>query len=67
MPYLAAPVLSEGTGSFHSSSALHETGYVLRPDSSSILRTPITSAAASSWTNSNPAQTIGLSHVAKGS
>ncbi|KAL6320604.1 hypothetical protein AAG906_008604 [Vitis piasezkii] len=61
-----APVLSQGTGSFHSSAALRETGYVLRPDSSSILRNPITSAAASSWTNSKPAQTVGLSHVAKG-
>lgn len=67
MSYLAAPVLSQGTGSFHSSAALRETGYVLRPDSSSILRNPITSAAASSWTNSKPAQTVGLSHVAKGS
>ncbi|KAK9291803.1 hypothetical protein L1049_019753 [Liquidambar formosana] len=60
-----APVLPQMTGSFQSSSALIEPGCVLRPNSSSILRNPITSAAASSWTN-NSAQTGSLPHVTKG-
>ncbi|KAB1204903.1 Protein REVEILLE 6 [Morella rubra] len=49
--YLAAPVLLQVSGSFQTSSALHEPGYAIRPDSSSMLRSPITSAAVSSWTN----------------
>ncbi|XWS61229.1 hypothetical protein CRYUN_Cryun07bG0107900 [Craigia yunnanensis] len=45
--------------------ALLDTGYVLRSNTSSMLVNPITSAAASSWTNN--AQTISFSHAKKGS
>ncbi|KAF8412194.1 hypothetical protein HHK36_000154 [Tetracentron sinense] len=61
---LAAPVLSQMTGSFQSSSALPEPGYVLRPDSSSMLRIPITCAALSPWVHKSvPPGSI--SHVTK--
>ncbi|XP_038685199.1 protein REVEILLE 6 [Tripterygium wilfordii] len=59
-----APVLPQVSGSIQSSSALLEPGHILRPDSSSMLLSPINSASASSWTNN--AQTVGLSHVTKG-
>ncbi|XP_041014993.1 uncharacterized protein LOC121257814 [Juglans microcarpa x Juglans regia] len=49
---------------FSSPIYLHESGYVLRPDSSSMLRGPITGAAVSSWTN-NSMQTINILHRTK--
>ncbi|XP_022764404.1 protein REVEILLE 6-like isoform X1 [Durio zibethinus] len=52
------------SGSFLSSAALLDTGYVQRSDPSSMLMNPITSAAASSWTNN--AQTISFSQAKKG-
>ncbi|KAF8413226.1 hypothetical protein HHK36_001202 [Tetracentron sinense] len=57
------PMLSPMTGSFQSS-ALLEPGYVLRQDSSSMLRNPITSEAVSSWTQ-NSAQPVSVSHATK--
>ncbi len=65
MPNLAAPVLSQLAGSFQTSSALLESGYVLRPDSSSMLRSPVTSADVSSWTK-NTVQTVNTSPGTKG-
>ncbi|EOY23319.1 hypothetical protein QUC31_008214 [Theobroma cacao] len=53
------------SGSFQSSAALLDTGYVLRSDPSSMLMNPNTSAAASSWTNN--AQTVSFSQAKKGS
>lgn len=58
-------VLSPVAGSFQSASGLLEPGNVARPNSPSMLRNPITSAAASSWTN-NSVQTASLPHVTKG-
>uniref|UniRef100_A0A2N9G5T6 Myb-like domain-containing protein n=1 Tax=Fagus sylvatica TaxID=28930 RepID=A0A2N9G5T6_FAGSY len=60
-----APVLSQLAGSFQTSSALLESGYVLRPDSSSMLRSPVTSADVSSWTK-NTVQTVNTSPGTKG-
>ncbi|CAK7338741.1 unnamed protein product [Dovyalis caffra] len=61
-----ATVVSQTSGSFQSSSAPLEPGYVLRPDSSSMPMNPIASAtaAASSWTNNVP--TVSLSNQTKG-
>ncbi|XVF09947.1 hypothetical protein REPUB_Repub07fG0141200 [Reevesia pubescens] len=49
---------------FQSSAVLLDTGYVIRSDHSSMLMNPISSAAASSWTNN--AQTICFSKAKKG-
>ena len=65
MSYLAAPVLLQVSGSFQTSSALLESGYVLRPDSSSMLGSPITTAAMPSWTN-NSMQKPSIPHGTKG-
>ncbi|MED6121140.1 Protein REVEILLE 6, variant 2 [Stylosanthes scabra] len=46
-----APVLAQLSGSFQSSSSLLESGYVLQPDSSAMLKTPIVGTAMSSWSN----------------
>ncbi|KAJ4705947.1 protein REVEILLE 6-like isoform X1 [Melia azedarach] len=59
-----APVHSQVSGTFQSSSAQLDPGHFLRPDSSSMLMIPMTSAAASSWTNNE--QMVSLSHVTKG-
>ncbi|XP_042501548.1 protein REVEILLE 6-like isoform X1 [Macadamia integrifolia] len=58
------PVLSQVTGAFQSPAALLEPGYILRPDSSSMLGNPMTTAAVSSWAHSS-APPVSLSHVAK--
>ncbi|XP_062149705.1 protein REVEILLE 6-like isoform X2 [Alnus glutinosa] len=58
-------VLLQMSGSFQTSSALLESGYVLRPDSSSMLGGPVTSAAMPSWTNNNM-QNPNISHGTKG-
>ncbi|XP_041009907.1 protein REVEILLE 6 isoform X2 [Juglans microcarpa x Juglans regia] len=60
-----APVLLQVSGSFQTSSALLESCYDLRPDSSTMLRSPVPSAAVSSWRN-NSVQTINMSHGTKG-
>uniref|UniRef100_A0A5B6ZMH5 Uncharacterized protein n=1 Tax=Davidia involucrata TaxID=16924 RepID=A0A5B6ZMH5_DAVIN len=60
-----ALVLSQVTGSFQTSPTLAEPGVVRRPDSSSLLANPVTTAAMSSRTN-NSLQIVGLSHVTKG-
>ncbi|KAI4351640.1 hypothetical protein L6164_005983 [Bauhinia variegata] len=60
-----APVLSPVSRSFQSSSALLETGYILKPESSGMLKTPITNTAVSSWSN-NSLQTVNLLHGTKG-
>lgn len=57
-----APTLLQVSGAFQSSSALLEPGYIQMPDSA--LRSPLSGAAISSWTN-NSAQTINLSHGTK--
>ncbi|KAK9280160.1 hypothetical protein L1049_013847 [Liquidambar formosana] len=59
-----ALVVSQVTGPFQSSAALLEPGYVLRPDSSSVLINPATSAALSSWTY-NSVPPVSVSHVTK--
>ncbi|KAJ0099118.1 hypothetical protein Patl1_20222 [Pistacia atlantica] len=59
-----APVQSQVSGSFQSSSGQLEPGHFLSPDTSSMHMIPMASAAASSWTNN--VQTVGLSHVTKG-
>ncbi|KAF2312227.1 hypothetical protein GH714_028622 [Hevea brasiliensis] len=46
-----APMLSQPPGSFQSSTALIEPGFVQRPDSTSMPMNPTTSAAAASWSN----------------
>ncbi|KAF8379587.1 hypothetical protein HHK36_029028 [Tetracentron sinense] len=58
------PMLSPVTGSFQSSSTLLEPGYVLRPDSSLMLRNPINSADVSSWAQ-NSAPPVSVAHVVK--
>lgn len=63
MMLLTAPVLSQVSGSFQSSSAQLEPGHFLRPDSSSMLMIPMASAATS-WTNN--VQTVSLSPASKG-
>lgn len=67
LPYwcilLSALALTQVSGAFHSSSAVLEPGYIQMPDSS--LRSPRNGASISSWTN-NSAQTVNLSHGAKG-
>lgn len=63
--YLAVPVFAQDTMAFQNSAALLEPGYVLRPDSSSVLRSPMNGVALSSWTyNSQPP--VSASHVTKG-
>lgn len=58
-----APMPSQVSGSFQSSSAQLEPGHFLRPDSSSMLMIPMASAATS-WTNN--VQTVSLSPASKG-
>ncbi|KAJ9681413.1 hypothetical protein PVL29_020339 [Vitis rotundifolia] len=59
-----APVFAQDTMAFQTSATLLEPGFVLRPDSSSVLRNPMNNAALSSWTyNSQPP--VSVSHVTK--
>ncbi|XVF80130.1 hypothetical protein PTKIN_Ptkin15bG0045600 [Pterospermum kingtungense] len=54
-----APIMPQVPGPFQSSSALLESGYSCRPDSSSMLGNPIVTAALSSWScNSMPPVTM---------
>ncbi|KAG4952466.1 hypothetical protein JHK85_046333 [Glycine max] len=57
-----APVLSQVSGRFQSSSALLEPGYILKNDAPPMLKTPIMNTVASSWSN-NTLQTANLSPV----
>ncbi|KAK7270896.1 hypothetical protein RJT34_26400 [Clitoria ternatea] len=59
-----APILSPVSGSFQSSSALHEPGYIPKHDSVPMLRTPIMNTVVSSWSN-NTLQRSNLPHVPK--
>ncbi|KAI4347592.1 hypothetical protein L6164_008393 [Bauhinia variegata] len=59
-----APTLSQVSRSFQSSPML-ETGYIVKPDSSGMLKTSITNTAVSSRSN-NSLQTVNLLHGAKG-
>ncbi|MED6122169.1 Protein REVEILLE 6 [Stylosanthes scabra] len=61
-----APVLAQVSGSFRSSSSLLESGYVLQPDSSAMLKTPILSTAMSSWSNNTLQQKANALHGTKG-
>ncbi|XP_059629215.1 protein REVEILLE 6-like isoform X2 [Cornus florida] len=56
-----APAISQ----FQTLPVLPDPGFVPRPDSSSLQRNPVTSAAVSSWTD-NSVQTVSLSHMTKG-
>ncbi|KAK7822946.1 protein reveille 5 [Quercus suber] len=55
-----APVVSQATGQYQSSSVMLEpASYVYRPDSSSVLGNPMNSSAVSSWSfNSMPPVTV---------
>ncbi|XP_015967346.1 protein REVEILLE 6 [Arachis duranensis] len=59
-----APLLSQLSESFQSSSALLESGYVLKHDPSTMLKTPIMNTVVPSWSNST-LQTTNLLHVPK--
>ncbi|OVA13944.1 SANT/Myb domain [Macleaya cordata] len=59
-----APTLPQRTGALQSSSSLLESGYVLRPDSSSVLRNSISGPAVSSWAHSSE-PLVSVSHVSK--
>ncbi|GAV76309.1 Myb_DNA-binding domain-containing protein/S10_plectin domain-containing protein [Cephalotus follicularis] len=61
---ISVPVPSQCSEPFQSSSAVLEPGFVLRPDSSSMLMNPITSAAVTFGTND--AQPVKLTQVTKG-
>lgn len=63
---LAAPVLSQVSGSFQSSSALLEPGYILKHDSSAMPKTPIINTAVSSWSNNSLQKTTSVLHGTKG-
>ncbi|KAK9914328.1 hypothetical protein M0R45_038114 [Rubus argutus] len=58
-----ALALPQVSGSCQSSSALLESGFIQRPDSSSMLISPITGAVVPSWSS---VQTANLSHETKG-
>lgn len=63
--YLAAPVVSQVTGPFQSSGAVHDSRYVLRPDSLSRPENAISFAPSAYWTcNSGPS--VNVSHITKG-
>lgn len=56
---LSAPTISQVARPFQSSSALSESSNIYRPDSSSVLRTPVSSVPLPSW-GYNVAPPIGL-------
>ncbi|TKY51342.1 REVEILLE 6 [Spatholobus suberectus] len=61
-----APVLSQVSGSFQSTSALLEPGYIIKHDSSAMLKTPIINTAVSSWSNNSLQKTTNVLHGQKG-
>ncbi|XP_027367944.1 protein REVEILLE 6-like isoform X2 [Abrus precatorius] len=60
-----APVLSQVSGSFQSSSALLEPGCIIKHDSSAMLKTPIINTAVSSWSNNTLQKTANVLHGQK--
>lgn len=60
----SAPVLGQLTGSFQSSPALVEPGYIMKNESIPMLETPIMNTVVSSWSN-NTLQNTNLLHVPK--
>ncbi|RDX67867.1 Protein REVEILLE 6, partial [Mucuna pruriens] len=60
-----APVLSQVSGSFQSSSALLEPGYIIKHDSSAMPKTPIINTAVSSWSNNSLQKTSNVLHGQK--
>jgi len=48
---LTAPVLGQLPGSFQSSPALLEPGFIMKNESIPMLETPITNTGVSSWSN----------------
>ncbi|KAG4919148.1 hypothetical protein JHK85_057429 [Glycine max] len=63
--HCTAPVLSQVSGSFQSSSALLEPGYILKHDSSAMPKTPIINTAVSSWSNNSLQKTTSVLHGQK--
>ncbi|KAK9147403.1 hypothetical protein Scep_006160 [Stephania cephalantha] len=59
-----APLLSQVSGAFQTSSSLHETGYVIRADPPSMYRNSITSPPVSSWAHSS-GPPVSVSHMPK--
>ncbi|KAI9110107.1 hypothetical protein K1719_019148 [Acacia pycnantha] len=59
-----AALASQGTGPVQSSSTFAEPAYIYRPDSSSVLGTPVTSVPLSSW-NCNAMPPVSMPQVAK--
>ncbi|KAL2324572.1 hypothetical protein Fmac_023630 [Flemingia macrophylla] len=55
-----APVFSHVSGSFQSSSALLEPGYIMKPDSPGMLKTPIINTAVSSRSNNSLQKTTNV-------
>ncbi|XAR71692.1 hypothetical protein NMG60_11018078 [Bertholletia excelsa] len=60
-----APVGSQVSASFQTLPVLPESGFIKRPDSSPLLRNPVTTASLSSWTE-NSVQTVNFSHTVTG-
>ncbi|BFG23403.1 hypothetical protein CerSpe_096770 [Prunus speciosa] len=60
-----ALALPQVSGSCQSSSALHESGFIQRPDSASMLMSPVPGTVVPSWTDGSM-QTANLSHESKG-
>lgn len=65
LPCLPALALPQVSGSCQSSSALHESGFIQRPDSASMLMSPVPGTVVPSWTDGSM-QTANLSHESKG-
>ncbi|KAL5139672.1 Protein REVEILLE 6 [Glycine soja] len=59
------PVLSQVSGSFQSSSALLEPGYILKHDSSAMPKTSIIDTTVSSWSNNSLQKTTNVLHGQK--
>ncbi|XP_054786769.1 protein REVEILLE 6 isoform X2 [Prosopis cineraria] len=55
------PQKASKNGSFQSSSPMVEPAYMIKPDPSAMIKTPVTNAAVSSWSN-NTLQTTNLLH-----
>ena len=62
---LSATALPQVSGSCHSSSALLESGFIQKPDSSSVLISPRTGGVVPSWPNGS-VQSANLSQETKG-
>ncbi|XP_052194165.1 protein REVEILLE 6 [Diospyros lotus] len=60
----ASTAVSQGTGPYQSSGALHEPGYILGPESSSLVMNQISAPTLSFW-NCNDSPPFTVSHVTK--